>query len=128
LNSGIESDLSICIEKTAISLEYHAFMIATHTSTASKFLILACLYLLLAPLQASSRAGSSLSDVKLVNDASRSFSDLRILCDQRPELCTSAAGIVTRVGDTATKSWQRIYDWALHASNGNVTGLPEDQA
>jgi hypothetical protein len=120
--------LSECIEKTAISPEYDDFMIATHTSTASKFLILACLYLLLAPLEVSSRADTSLTDAKLVTEASRSFSDLGILCDQRPELCTSAVGIVTRVGDTATKSWQRIYDWALHASNGTVTGLPEDQA
>ncbi len=103
-------------------------MTATHTSTASKFLILACLYLLLAPVQAPSKSAFGVSDVKLVDAAARSFSDISILCGQRPELCTSAAGLAIRVGDTASQSLQRIYDWALHASLGNITGLPDDRA
>jgi hypothetical protein len=82
-------------------------MTATHTSTASKFLIMTCFYILLAPI--NTPAGSPVT-ARLVDAASTRFSDVKMLCGQKPKLCESAAGLAASAGE----GLQRIYDWALH--------------
>ncbi len=103
-------------------------MNATHTSTASKFLILTCLYLLLAPVQVPNGQVDPASNAQLVDAVSQRFSDVRVLCSSRPELCESAAGFANRVTDNASQRLARIYDWAIHASFGNSVAIPEGQA
>lgn len=103
-------------------------MNATHTSTASKFLILTCLYLLLVPVQAPSVAIDSASNANLIDAVSQRFSDIRVLCSSRPELCEFAAGFASRVSDNASQRLIRIYDWAVHANIGNSVAIAETQA
>jgi hypothetical protein len=98
------------------------------TRTASQFLILACLYLLLAPVQSPSGQISPANNAQLVDAVSQRFSDVRVLCSSRPELCESAAGFANRVTDNASQRLSRIYDWAVHASTGNSVAIPEGQA
>jgi hypothetical protein len=98
------------------------------TRTASQFLILAGLYMLLAPVQAPSGQLGPANNAQLVDAVSQRFSDVRVLCNSRPELCESAAGFATRVTGNASQRLSRIYDWAVHASTGNSVAIPEGQA
>ncbi len=95
-------------------------------STVSKFAIVACLYLTVSQslLGGNRDAASDTSADQLVSAATRSFSDLKVLCKERHDLCTSAAGFAARVGETAS----RIYGWAIHASLTHGSNLQDDRA
>jgi hypothetical protein len=98
------------------------------TRIASQFLILAGLYVLLSPVQAPPGQVGLANNAQLVDAVSQQFSDVRVLCSSRPELCESAAGFANRVTDNASQRLSRIYDWAVHASTGNSVAIPESQA